>query len=60
MCLVAVLVRISLVVKRYPDYGNSCKGKYLIGALAYRTSGIVYYHHCRKHDGTQVDKVQER
>ena len=42
----AVLVRVSVAVKRHHDHGNSHKGKHLIGAgLQFR--GSVHYYHDR-------------
>ena len=55
----AVIVRVSIAVKRCHDHSNSYKGKHLTGAgLQFR--GLVHCHHGRKHGGTQADMVLEK
>ena len=40
----AVLVRVSIVVKKHHDHGNSYKGKHLIEVLAYSLRGSAHCH----------------
>ena len=53
-----VLVRGSVIMKRYHDHGSSYKGKHLIG-VAYISRGLVHYHHSG-HGSMQTDMVLEK
>jgi hypothetical protein len=50
-----VLVRVSIVMKKHRDQGNSYKDISLW--LAYHLRGLVHSHYSRKHDSTQADMV---
>lgn len=54
----AVLVRVSMAVKRHHDHSNSYRGKHLIGTgLKFR--GLAHCHQGGKHGDTQEDMVLE-
>jgi hypothetical protein len=53
----AVLVRVSIAVKRHHDHSNSYKGRHLIGS---EFRGLVHCHHGRKHGRVQADMVLKR
>ena len=55
----AVLVRVSIAMKRYNKQSNSYKGQHSIGA-DFWFRGLVHYYHDRKHDSMQTDIVLER
>ena len=54
----AVLVKVSIAVKRHPDHSNSYNRKHLTEVAAYSVSGPVHHHHHDKeHNCTQDDLV---
>jgi hypothetical protein len=56
MTRVAVIVTVSISVKRHGDHRNSFKGKHLIGA-GLKFINLVHCHHGRKHGDKQVGVV---
>ena len=54
----AVLVKVSIAVKRYHGHSISYNRKHLTEVAAYSVSGPVHHHHHDKeHGGMQTDMV---